>query len=463
MNIRENEPIFGAMARIREWNAAASAPRGVYIQTLGCQQNEADSEKLRGMAEDMGYRSVDTPEEAELILINTCAVREHAELRALSLIGNCKRLREKNPNLIVGVCGCMTAREKRVEQLKHGYPYVSFTLEPAALHKMPLVLLRVLEEHRRRFLFGEDDGEVAEGVPIVRSLRHRAWVSIMYGCNNFCTYCIGPYTRGRERSRASADIVREVEELVAGGCRDITLLGQNVNSYKSDCDFAGLVERLSMIKGDFLLRFMTSHPKDVSDRLIRVMAEHPEHMAPHFHLPLQSGSDRILKKMNRRYTTAAYLATVEKLRAAMPHIALTSDIIVGFPGETEEDFEATCEMLRRVRFDMIYSFLYSPREGTPAAEMEDRIDDATRAARFEKLLALANELALEANKPHENTLQRVLVDSVSKNSKDTYSGRTASGKLVHFCGSPEDVGEFRYVRIERADPYALHGTLENEK
>ena len=463
MNIREDLAISAAIARIREWNAAAPSARGLYIQTLGCQQNEADSEKLRGMAEEMGYRSVDTPEEAELILINTCAVREHAELRALSLIGNCKRLREKNPNLIVGVCGCMTAREKRVEQLKRGYPYVSFTLEPATLHKMPLVLLRVLEEHRRRFMFGEDDGEVAEGLPISRSLRHRAWVSIMYGCNNFCTYCIVPYTRGRERSRASADIIAEVEELVQSGCRDITLLGQNVNSYKSDCDFAGLVERLSMIEGEFLLRFMTSHPKDVSDRLIRVMAEHPEHMAPHFHLPLQSGSDRILAKMNRRYTTATYLETVGKLRAAMPHIALTSDIIVGFPGESEEDFEATCDMLRRVRFDMIYSFLYSPREGTPAATMEEQIDDATRARRFDKLLSLANELALEANKPYENTLQRVLVDCVSKNDENTYSGRTASGKLVHFTAAPEDVGEFRYVRIERADPYALHGKIECEK
>lgn len=462
MDIREDPLVREAIAEVRRRILSDGRTHGVYIQTFGCQQNEADGEKLRGLAEAMGYTSVASAEEADLILLNTCAVREHAELRALSIIGNCKRLREKNPHLIVGVCGCMTAREKRVDQLRRAYPYVSFTVEPAMLHRMPTVLLRVMEERRRQFLIGEDTGETAEGVPIVRTHRHRAWVSIMYGCNNFCTYCIVPYVRGRERSRESAAIIEEVRGLVADGCRDITLLGQNVNSYHSDCDFAELVERLCRIPGDFLIRFMTSHPKDVSDRLIEVMAAYPERMAPHFHLPLQSGSDRILAAMNRRYTVASYMKTVEKLRAAIPDIALTSDIIVGFPGETEEDFAATCDVLRRVRFDMIYSFLYSPREGTPAAVMEKQIDEKTRADRFDRLLSLANELAAEANRPYEDKVCRVLVEGVSKNDPHRYSGRTASGKLVHFAATPADVGEFRAVQIERADAYALHGQIKNE-
>jgi tRNA-2-methylthio-N6-dimethylallyladenosine synthase len=463
MDIRENEQLMGCINRVKEKNkrdAAAGRTRYVYIQTFGCQQNEADSEKLRGMAEEMGYLSTADAEQADLILLNTCAVREHAELKALSIIGNCKRLREKNPELIVGVCGCMTAQQKRVDQLKKGYPYVTFTLEPASLHLFPQVLCRVMEEKRRRFLLGEDDGEAAEGLPISRTHRHRAYVSIMYGCNNFCTYCIVPYTRGRERSRESARVVEEVRQLVADGCRDITLLGQNVNSYKSDCDFAGLLEKLCALPGDFLLHFMTSHPKDVSDRLIEVMAKHPHRMAPHFHLPLQSGSDRMLSAMNRRYTAAHYLGIVDRLRAAMPDITLTSDIIVGFPGESEEDFAATLDMLRRVRFDMVYSFLYSPRSGTPAAEREaDCVPDAVKSERFSRLLALQDEIALASNRRYEGRVERVLTDSISRGDQTMYSGRTAAGKLVHYPATDEVLGQFVYVKIERADPYALHGVI----
>ena len=451
------------MERVRARNRATGRTPGVYVITFGCQQNEADGEKLRGMAEQMGYSPVERPEEADLILLNTCAVREHAELRALSIIGTCKHLREKNPGLIVGVCGCMTARESRVEQLRRGYPYVSFTLEPSALHRLPEVLLSVMEQHKRRFLLGEEAEEIPEGLPVRRTHRHRAYVSIMYGCNNFCTYCIVPYVRGRERSRGSAAIVDEVRALVADGCKDITLLGQNVNSYRSDCDFAELMDRICRLPGDFLLRFMTSHPKDVSDRLIAVMAAHPERVAPHFHLPLQSGSDRILSAMNRKYTAKGYLGTVERLRRAMPDIALTTDVIVGFPGESEADFAATCDVLRRVGYDMVYSFLYSPREGTPAANMENPLTEAERSARFSRLLACANEMAAASNRKYEGCAVRVLVDGVSKNDSRLYSGRTAAGKLVHFAAAPSDVGEFRTVRILRADSYVLHGELVQQK
>lgn len=466
MDIEKNGQLCACLEKIKEKNrrdAENGRLRYVYIQTFGCQQNEADGEKLRGMAEAMGYLSTSEPARADLILLNTCAVREHAELKALSIIGNCKSLREKNPELIVGVCGCMTAQQKRVDQLKKGYPYVTFTLEPASLHLLPLVLCRVMEEKRRQFLLGEDDGEAAEGVPVTRTHRHRAYVSIMYGCNNFCTYCIVPYVRGRERSRESARVVEEVRELVAGGCRDITLLGQNVNSYQSDCDFAGLLEKLCALPGDFLLRFMTSHPKDVSDRLIEVMAKNPHRMAPHFHLPLQSGSDRILAAMNRRYTVSHYIGIVDKLRGAMPVITLTSDIIVGFPGETEEDFAATLAVLRQVRFDMVYSFLYSPRSGTPAAErVADFVPDEVKGERFARLLALQDEIALEANRRYLGRVERVLTDSVSRGDSSMYSGRTAAGKLVHYPATPEAVGQFVQVKIERADPYAMHGVIVQE-
>lgn len=457
MNIRENKEIVAAITAVRE--RIAGKNRRVFVQTFGCQQNEADSEKLLGMTIEMGYLPTTDVNEADLILINTCAVREHAELRALSIIGGCKRLREKNPDLIVGVCGCMTAQEKRVDELKHRYPYVTFTLEPPTLHLLPLVLLRAMEARRRQFLLGMDTGEVAEGLPIVRTHTHRAYVSVMYGCNNFCTYCIVPYTRGRERSRNDADILCEVRELVASGCRDITLLGQNVNSYRSDCDFAGLLSRLCEIEGDFVLRFMTSHPKDVSQRLIEVMAENKGRIAPHFHLPLQSGSDRILREMNRHYTKEHYLGIVDALRGAIPDIAITSDIIVGFPGETESDFLETLDMLRHVRFDMIYSFLYSPRSGTPAAKKPDAVPDDVKAERFSRLLALQDEISREKNQPYVGTVQRVLADGPSRTDASIYSGRTPSGKLVHFAGTPADVGQFCPVRIERADAYALHGVM----
>ena len=465
MDIRENQDIQNAMAWVRAENARAAGEgkaRFVYVQTFGCQQNEADSEKLLGLAEEMGYQKTDVPDKADLILINTCAVREHAELRALSAIGNCKRLREKKPELIIGVCGCMTAREVRVERLKKGYPYVSFTLEPPTLHRMPLLLAAVMRDRRRRFSLGEDDGEVAEGLPISRTRRHRAYVSVMYGCNNFCTYCIVPYTRGRERSRASEAVVAEVRALVADGCRDITLLGQNVNSYRSDTDFAGLLQRLCDIEGDFILRFMTSHPKDVSPRLIEVIAANVGKVEPHFHLPLQSGSDRILAAMNRHYTVARYLDTVKQLREAVPGIALTSDIIVGFPGESDEDFEATMDLLRTIRFDMVYSFIYSPREGTPAARRAETeaVPEEVKGERMRRLLTLQDEIALSANEKLVGKSLRVLCDSLSRENSDRYSGRTDAGKLVHFAATPDRVGEFVTVKIDRADPYALHGSIE---
>ncbi len=435
----------------------AGKEKRAFIMTFGCQQNEADSEKIRGMADAMGYGRADTAEDADLIILNTCAIREHAELRALSFVGSYKHVREKNPDLIIGVCGCMAAEAHRVEELKRRYPYVSFTLEPAAIHKIPETVARILQKKKRLFALGAPDS-VVEDIPIARASRHRAWVSIMYGCNNFCSYCIVPYVRGRERSRKSDDIFREAEGLVRSGVKDITLLGQNVNSYRSDIDFPTLLKRLDGIEGEYVLRFMTSHPKDASEALVRVMAE-VKHIEPHFHLPLQSGSDRILKAMNRHYNSERYLSVVDALRAAVPDITLTSDIIVGFPGETEEEFEETLAVLRRVRFDSVYSFIYSPRKGTPASEMENAVPPEVQSARFKRLLDLQAEISAEKNAACVGKDMRVLIDGVSKGDVGTYSGRTDGGKLVHMKADKSDEGCFRTVHIDSASPFALFGTI----
>ncbi|MBO5755366.1 MAG: tRNA (N6-isopentenyl adenosine(37)-C2)-methylthiotransferase MiaB, partial [Clostridia bacterium] len=343
-------------ARLATMRAEGKRP-SVYVATFGCQQNEADSERLYGLALTLGYEKAQAAEDASLILTNTCAIREHAELKALSVVGSYKHIKEKNPDLLIGVCGCMTAQEHRVDTLKKRYPYVDFTLEPGAIADLPIAIAtRFMGGRRLFFLDGEDTALLP--LPVERESAHRAWVSIMYGCNNFCSYCIVPYVRGRERSRPADDIIREVKELVAAGAKDITLLGQNVNSYRGEYDFPTLLEKLDEIEGEYVLRMMTSHPKDASDRLVEVIAK-GKHIEPHFHLPLQSGSDGILKAMNRKYDAARYLSVVDKLRAARPDIALTSDIIVGFPGETEEDFDATLAILERVKFDSVYSFIYS--------------------------------------------------------------------------------------------------------
>ncbi len=449
-------------AYIEDRTVACGRTPGVFVQTFGCQQNEADSEKLLGMAEAMGYRPVDTPEAAELILVNTCAIREHAEKKALSIIGQYKHLRAKNPALIIGVCGCMTAQEHRREELRHRYPYVTFTLGTASLHHFPRVLWDTIERERRLITADTEEDftkTVAEDAPVRRLSGYRAWVSIMYGCNNFCSYCIVPYVRGRERSRAPAAIIAEVKELVAAGYREITLLGQNVNSYGkgTDTDFADLVRALDRIEGDWWLTFMTSHPKDASQKLIDVMAE-GKHIAHRFHLPLQSGNDRVLAAMNRHYDMAKYMDIVRYMRERMPDIVLTSDIIVGFPGETEEEFEDTLKALSTIRFDMLYSFIYSPRKGTPAAERE-QLPDATKSARFDRLLATQNAIAAEKNAPACGTTVRVLCDGPSKTDPGIQSGRTEGGKIVFFSSDKDIRGRFAAIRIQKTEPFALWGEL----
>ncbi|MBQ2987837.1 MAG: tRNA (N6-isopentenyl adenosine(37)-C2)-methylthiotransferase MiaB [Clostridia bacterium] len=435
------------------------------VVTYGCQQNEADSERIAGMLRAMGYEKTDKEENADIIVVNTCAVRDHAEQRALSITGGYKHLKAKKPSLIIGISGCMVSKKESGDRIKRSYPYIDFTFGTEKLWQMPEILYGVISGQKRIFCPNEGKPITMEGIPVLRENPYKAWVSIMYGCNNFCTYCIVPYVRGRERSRRPEDILNEIRGLVADGCREITLLGQNVNSYGKEfggeCDFADLLAKICEIEGDYIVRFMTSHPKDASRKLIDTMAANPK-IARQFHLPVQSGSDRILKAMNRNYTRESYLSLIRYMREKMPDIAISTDIIVGFPGETEEDFEETLSIVREARYDMMYSFIYSKRSGTPAAEMADQIPPAVTGARFPRLLEVQNEISLERNLVWENQTLRVLVDGRSKNNPEKFSGRTDGNKIVLFDADDSDIGKFVNIRITKAQTFALIGEIVND-
>ncbi len=446
----------------------ASSDKGrelyVHVSTFGCQQNEADSERLLGTALSLGYKKAECIEKADLVIFNTCAVREHAELRALSKTGQLKHLKEKNKDMLIGLWGCMVSREERVDEIKHKYPYVDFVGGTSMLHRLPEILCDVMETNRRRYYVDSSASPMVEGVPVSRESDIKAWVSIMYGCDNFCTYCIVPHVRGRERSRKKSDILCEVKELVNKGYKEITLLGQNVNSYgknldgEDKCTFAQLLSEICAIDGDFTVRFMTSHPKDVSDELIKVIAENPK-VERHFHLPIQSGSDEILKRMNRRYTREGYLETVRKLRSAVPDIALTTDIIVGFPNETDEDFEKTLEVVKQVKYDGVYSFIYSPRPGTPAAEMPDETEYEAKTERFSRLMSLHRENILSINDGYVGKTIRVLCES-NKDEKGFCTGRNSEFKLVRFTSDKDDIyGKYVNVEITSAGESQVFGHL----
>ena len=441
-------------------NINEGAQKHAHVITFGCQQNERDSETVLGLLCEMGYTPTDSPDNADVIVINTCAIREHAEVKALSLLGRFKSLKKKNPELIVGVVGCMAAEPHRADMLKKDFHYVTFTLEPNMLHRIPELIAKKLTDGKRSFVFGADEGDIYENAPAVRREKHRAWVSIMYGCNNFCSYCIVPYVRGRERSRRSEDIICECRSLIDMGVKEITLLGQNVNSYRAELSFPQLLSRIASIDGDFIIRFMTSHPKDTSDELIDVMRKYTPKIAPFFHLPLQSGSNRILKKMNRTYTRERYLEIALALKNHIPGIALSTDVIIGFPTESDEDFADTMDILRTVQFDNVYAFLYSPREGTVAARMDGAVPRSAMDARMAELLAMQDKLSQDKNLPLEHTVQRVLTDSFDmRNDKRICCGRTLTNKLVYF-ESDAPIGEFVNVKITKACPYHLMGEAE---
>ncbi|MDR3207810.1 MAG: tRNA (N6-isopentenyl adenosine(37)-C2)-methylthiotransferase MiaB [Oscillospiraceae bacterium] len=382
-------------ARLRAWTGGAETPPLAFVDTYGCQQNEADSETLRGMLAEMGYAFTDDEYAADLILINTCAVREHAEMRVLGNVGALVHTKKAKPGQLIALCGCMMQEPEAVEKVKQSYRHVGLVFGPHALPRFPQLLYEALEKTGRVFDVDEGDNRIVEGLPVRRGEPPRAWVSVMYGCDNFCSYCIVPYVRGRERSRTPENILRETAALVADGYTELTLLGQNVNSYGKGLpgspDFAGLLDAVCALPGDFTVGFMTSHPKDATPRLFDTMAKNPK-VRRHLHLPFQSGSDRVLAAMNRGYTRAAYLGLIDRARAAMPGLNLTSDVIVGYPNETEEDFEATLALIRRIRFDNLFTFIYSKRPGTPAAALSDSVSDATKRERMARLLAAQKEI-----------------------------------------------------------------------
>ncbi len=433
------------------------------VQTFGCQQNEADSERLLGWAIRCGYEKCENLEEADLIVFNTCAVREHAELRALSKTGQLKHLKEKNPELLIGLWGCMVAQEHRKETVKHSYPYVDFVAGTNMLHRFPEIVYDVITSKRRRYYVDTEDYSIVEGSAIERDSDFRAYVSIMYGCNNFCTYCVVPYVRGRERSRSPRAILDEVRELASKGYKEITLLGQNVNSYgkslpqEERMSFAALLEEICKIEGDFLIRFMTSHPKDASDELIAVMARNPK-IARHFHLPMQSGSSEVLKAMNRHYDRERYFEVARKIKEAMPDITLTTDIIVGFPGETEEQFEDTLSAVREVGFDSIYAFIFSPRNGTPAAEMEDPVTKEEKSARFSRLLELESEVNAELGKKLVGREMRILVDS-HPDAEGNCQGRNSGNKIIRFKSDKDYYGEYISVRVTSSEGAGVYAEI----
>ena len=431
-----------------------------FVDTYGCQQNEADSEALRGYIELMGFGFTEDENEAELIVVNTCAVRGHAEMRVLGNVGALVHAKARNPRLIVAVCGCMVQQPHMAEKIKKSFRVVDLCFGPHELWRFPELYERALRRRGRVFETSPCEGVVAEGLPVHRQGSVKAWLSIMYGCNNFCTYCIVPYVRGRERSRQPEDVVAEARRLVAAGDKDITLLGQNVNSYGkdlgSDVDFADIIREINDIPGDFLIRFMTSHPRDATEKLFRTMAE-CEKCAKHIHLPVQSGSSRVLKAMNRHYDREKYLSLVDMARSYMPELVLTTDIIVGFPGETAEDFEETMSLVERVRYDAMFTFIFSPREGTPAAAMPDPVSREEKQAWFDRLVETANAISGEKHREYIGKRLRVLVDGETGRGEYNLSARTNGGRLVHLKGGPELVGSFIEAEITDGNTWALYG------
>ncbi|MCK9478164.1 MAG: tRNA (N6-isopentenyl adenosine(37)-C2)-methylthiotransferase MiaB [Firmicutes bacterium] len=426
-----------------------------HVITYGCAQNENDSERLRGMLLDMGYTLTNKNDEADVILFNTCAVRENAEQRVYSNIGALKALKAQNPEILIGVCGCMVQQNHVTQHIKNRFPHIDFVFGTHAISRFPQILHSATQQ--RIFDIAACNESLSEGMPHDRMSTVIATVSIMYGCNNFCSYCIVPHVRGREKSRSVRDIIYEAEGLAAQGYKEITLLGQNVNSY-SEIPFYKLLELVSKVDGIERIRFISSHPKDVTDNLIYTIASNPK-VCKQLHLPFQAGSNNVLSAMNRRYTREDYLKIIKQLKAKIPGITLTSDVIVGFPTETNDDFEQTIDMVKTVEFDMLFTFLYSRRKGTPAEKIEPVLAPDEIKNNFDKLLALQNEISAKQNNRLVGKTVKVLVEGESKNDKKSLSGRTDGGKIVNFKGSDTLIGKIIDVKITNAASWSLSGSV----
>lgn len=452
--------------KLREDNGNFAAKNGrvrlALTETYGCQQNENDTERIRGMLSEAGFDFTDDPEKADVVIYNTCAVRENAEQKVFGRLGILKHIKEQRRNMLIGICGCMVQQEHITEKIRKVHPQVDLIFGTHALYKMPQLLYEAM--HRKKTVVDIEDsaGAIAEDIPILRDTKEKAWVSVMYGCNNFCSYCIVPYVRGRERSREPEAVLSEVRKLVEGGCTEISLLGQNVNSYgkdlERDVDFSDLMRMVNDIEGVRRIRFMTSHPKDLSDKLIQTIRD-CDKVCNQLHLPFQAGSDRVLKEMNRKYTKAQYLEKIEKVKREIPGISLSTDVIVGFPTETNEDFEETLDVLRRVEFDNIFSFIYSKREGTPAAKLDFVLSDEEIHKNFNRLLEVQNEISKRKNDAYVGRIETVLVEGVSKNDENMLSGRCESSKIVNFRGDKSLIGKYVKVKITQSHTWSLNGSL----
>lgn len=448
----------GKLMAARTCGAAPAA----MVHTYGCQQNVADSEKIKGLLERMGFSFTDDPEQADLILFNTCAVREHAEDRVFGNVGALKNVKRRRPSTLIALCGCMMEQEHVAERIRKSFPYVDLVFGTHVLHRFPELLFQAASGDRV-FERGDDaeDRRIVEGLPVRRDGTFKAWLTVMYGCDNFCSYCIVPYVRGRERSRDPEAVFEEFSGLVESGYRDITLLGQNVNSYGKnsgkDVNFSGLLKRLDAVEGDYRIRFMTSHPKDATHELIDTIAA-GKHISRHLHLPFQSGNNRVLKEMNRGYTRESYLKLVEYAKEKIPELSLTSDIIVGFPGETYEEFRDTLDLVRRVGFASLYTFLYSPREGTRAAKMPDPVPPEEKSEWFRELCAEQEKISAAQGASRVGKTERVLVEG-SDAKTGLLQGRTDGGMIVDFAGEKERIGTFAEVEITSAGSWILNGKL----
>lgn len=455
------------IAKLKEINIRFAQEMGrarlAHTETYGCQQNVNDTERIRGMLHKAGFEFTEDAKEADLVIYNTCAVRENAEQRVFGRLGILKHIKETRPEMLVAVCGCMVQQEHITEKIKKVHNHVDLIFGTHALYRMPELLYRTILEKKTVVDITDSDGAICEDVPILRDKEEKAWVSVMYGCNNFCTYCIVPYVRGRERSRKPKDIINEIKGLVANGTSEISLLGQNVNSYGKDLDididFADLLRMVNDIDGVERIRFMTSHPKDISDKLIYTIRD-CDKICKQLHLPLQSGSDKILKDMNRHYTKKQYLKIVDKLKKEIPGITLTTDIIVGFPTETTPDFKETLDVLKRVRYDNIFSFIYSRREGTPAAKLDFVLTDEETHKNFEEMLEVQNQICLEKNLEYKDRIETVLVEDVSQTEPTVLTGRNDGGKLVTFTGDASLKGKYVKVKITKPKQWSLEGELQ---
>jgi tRNA-2-methylthio-N6-dimethylallyladenosine synthase len=460
--VRSQADYAGDVAQIMAVRARGAVPLA-HVHTYGCQQNVADGEKIKGQLEEMGFSFTDKEDEADLIIFNTCAVREHAEDRVFGNVGALKNIKSRNPSLVIALCGCMMEQEHVAERIRKSFPFVNLVFGTHVIHRLPELLYAAVNENRRVFERGDDseDKQIVEGLPVRREGNMKAWLTVMYGCDNFCSYCVVPYVRGRERSRKPEAILEEFKGLVKAGYKDITLLGQNVNSYgktlEKSISFSELLKMLDAVEGDYRIRFMTSHPKDATHELIDTIAN-GTHISHHIHLPFQSGNDRVLKEMNRGYTREKYLALVRYAKQTLPDLSLTSDIIVGFPGETYEEFLDTVDLIRSVGFTSLYTFIYSPRVGTRAAKMPDPVSAEEKSKWFTELCKEQEQIAAQRCGESIGTTQRVLVEERNER-KGLLAGRTDGNVIVNFNGDDALIGSFATVKITAARNWILNGEL----